>query len=133
MEKKCVIVIDEQLPSGEAANISAILGISLGSENSDIIGKNVLDKNNKIHSGIIKIPVPVLKGNEELFKRIMNTIDEDITIIDFTKTAQRCRTYDEYINNMSLTDNDDLKYLGIGLYGNKKAINKLTGNLPLYR
>jgi len=133
MEKKCVIVIDEQLPSGEAANISAILGISLGKENGYIIGQDVLDKDNKSHSGIIKIPVPILKGNKETLEKIMNTTDESITMIDFTKTAQQCKTYDEYIKNMSLTNNDDLRYLGIGLLGDKKTINKLTGNLPLYR
>lgn len=134
---KCVIIIDEASEKGVAANISAILGISLGKLLPETVGKNIIDKNDNVHNGIIEFPVPVLKTNTERITEIRNLIliekFTEITVIDFSTLAQSCKTYDEYENKMKLTAADDLSYIGIAICGNKKIINKLTGNLPLLR
>ena len=60
--KGCVIVIDEALPAGVAANAAAIIGITLGRRFPEAVGADVTDGGGIMHSGIIQIPVPVLKG-----------------------------------------------------------------------
>lgn len=135
--KKCVMILDEYMPLGIIANTSAILGITLGRKIPDVVGDDVTDKDGFTHIGIIKFPVPILKGNKETIKTLRQKLysDEysDVTVVDFSELAQSCKTYDEFMDKMSVTDENNLSYIGIAICGNKKKINKLTGNLPLLR
>lgn len=56
--KKCVMVIDEQLPHGVIANTAAILGITLGRQLPEVIGADVVDKSGGEHLGISSFPYP---------------------------------------------------------------------------
>lgn len=134
---KCVIVIDENLPLGIIANTAAILGITLEMKYPSVVGCDVKDADNNIHSGIIEFPVPILKSNRNALNALSKTLKEeffdDLTIVDFTDLAQSCKTYDEYISKMTETPAQLLNNIGLLIYGNKKKVNKLTGNMPLLR
>ncbi|MDE6731592.1 MAG: DUF2000 domain-containing protein [Oscillospiraceae bacterium] len=128
------MIIDEALPSGEAANTAAVLGITLGGKVPGVIGAEVGDGAGNSHAGVIRIPVPILKASrDEIGKLRLRLYKEfaDLTAIDFTDLAQSCRSYDEFIDKMSYTS--ELSYIGLALYGDKQKISKLTGNLPLLR
>ncbi len=135
--EKCVIVIDEDMPMGIIANTAAILGITLGMKNPSVVGCDIKDADNNIHSGIIEFPVPILKSNRNSLNKLSETLKKenynDLTVVDFTDLAQSCKTYDEYISKMADTPAQSLNYMGLLICGNKKKINKLTGNLPLLR
>jgi hypothetical protein len=134
---KCIIVIDQKLPKGLAANTAAVLSISLGAKLPDIVGSDVTDSSGDKHPGLMHIPIPILCSDENEIKRIRNVaIKKDATELfhtAITDVAQRSKNYEEYINYMSKTDPRDLKYLGIALYGDKKIITSITGDLPLYK
>ncbi|MDE6132663.1 MAG: DUF2000 domain-containing protein [Oscillospiraceae bacterium] len=136
-DKKCVMIIDENLPVGVIANTAAILGITLGKQFPEAVGRDVADKCGMAHLGIIEFPVPVLKGSPELIREIRQRLHtkefEDVAAVDFSQTAQYCKTYDEFVQKIAETEAESLIYLGIGLFGGKKKINRLTGNLPLLR
>lgn len=135
--KKCVIILDEELPLGILANTSAVLGVTLGKEHPEIIGPTLADQSTMEHMGIVAIPIPILKGNKQLLqalrKRCYSDEFNDCTVVDFTDVAQSCIDYDDYIEKMKHVQESDLHYFGIGLCGEKKKINKLTGCLPLLR
>ena len=61
--KKCVMVIDENLPLGIIANTAAIMGITIGKQMPEVVGADVYDRTGNGHLGIIEFPVPILKGN----------------------------------------------------------------------
>lgn len=135
--EKCVIIVDENLPLGIIANTAAILGITMGMKMPDVVGKDVIDSDGNPHMGIIQFPVPILKGNTETLKSIRTKLFDsqfsELTVVDFSDLAQGCKTYDEFIGKMANTSEVKLNYIGIAICGNKKQINKLTGNLPLLR
>lgn len=135
--EKCVIIIDENAPLGIMANITSILSISLGKNRSDIVGADTVDKDGHIHPGLVQVPVPVLKASEEKMAEIRKVLFgedyADVSCVDFTDVAQKCMTYEDYTNGVSETAADEFRYLGLGLSGNKKKINKLTGSLGLLR
>ena len=135
--KKCVMIIDENLPLGIIANTAAIMGITLGKKMPEVVGVDVIDKTGNEHLGIIEFPVPILKGDVESIKAIRERLYapefSDLTVVDFSDLAQSCKTYDEFILKMKEASETDLKYFGIAICGTKKKINKLTGNLPLLR
>ena len=135
--EKCVMVIDENLPLGMVANTAAIMGISLGKEMPEVVGKDVFDQSGNRHLGIIEFPVPILKGNAESMQMIREKLYEpefsDLTVIDFSDLAQGCKTYDEFIEKMTLVSETELHYFGIAICGAKKKVNKLTGSMGLLR
>ena len=135
--KKCVMVIDEQLPLGIIANTAAIMGITLGKKMPEVVGADVADKTGNEHLGIIEFPVPILKGNAESIKTIREKLYEpdfsDLTVVDFSDLAQGCKTYEEFVEKMKGVSEIDLNYLGIAICGAKKKVNKLTGSMALLR
>jgi hypothetical protein len=113
------------------------MGITLGKANPDAVGADVYDKTGHAHLGIIEFPVPILKGNPALISEIRTKLYHpefsELTVVDFSDVAQSCKTYDEFINKMENIEAESLNYMGIGISGNKKLVNKLAGSLPLLR
>ncbi|MCI8809298.1 MAG: DUF2000 domain-containing protein [Oscillibacter sp.] len=134
---KCVLIVDGGLPLGLAANTAAILGITIGQRHPEAVGVDVADGTGEAHLGIIETPVPVLKGEPERLKTLRQRLREaefsEVTAVDFSDLAQSCRTYMEFQEKMQAVPEDGLQYLGLGLYGPKKLIDRLTGSLPLLR
>ena len=130
---KCVMVISGSLPVGLAVNAAGVLAATLGRKVESLVGPDVVDGSGESHAGLVRIPIPVLKADEEEIKRVRERAAglEGLLVVDVTETAQSSRTYEEYEDRMSLTRGDGLGYLGVALYGEKRSVNKLTGNLPL--
>lgn len=136
-EKKCVMLIDENLPVGILANTAVILGITLGKKVPECVGRDLYDASGLPHAGIISIPVPVLKANADILRSIRAKLFEpdyaDVTTVDFSDVAQCCQVYDDYIQHAAETEEKNFTYLGVAMYGPKKKVNRLTGSMPLLR
>lgn len=95
------------------------------------------DRSGREHLGIIEFPIPVLKSTPEAIRQLRETLYEpeyqDLTVVDFSDLAQGCRTYGEFTEKMREVPEDRLQYLGLAICGGKKAVNRLTGSLPLLR
>ncbi len=132
---KCVLIVDSDLPTGEQANIAAVLAMTIGAKNNIIIGRDLPDADNTIHHGITQLNLPVLTACSEKIKGIhdMACMDERVFIVDFTSTAQDSRSYDEYTSKLAVSHANSLRYIGIGLFGDKKTVNRFSGNLKLLR
>lgn len=135
--EKCVMVIDENLPTGIIANTAAIMGITLGKKRPEVVGADVYDSTGREHLGIIEFPVPVLKGSAAVIKEIRERLYEpefaELTVVDFSELAQGCKTYDEFVEKMRGVSETELNYYGVAICGAKKQINKLTGSMALLR
>ena len=135
--EKCVLVVDQDLSPGLAANAAAILGITLGRQLPEVVGSSVSDGSGRSHLGIIVFPVPILRGSRETLAALRRRLYEPdlsgLTVADFSDLAQGCRTYSEFTEKMSDTPEEDLRYLALAICGEKKQVNKLTGSLPLLR
>lgn len=136
MKNKCVCLISENLPAGLAANAAVILGISAGDALKEAIGADAEDRDGLLHSGVIQIPVAVLKAPQTLLADVMNQKKNgtlsDCTILDFTSLAQSCKTYPEFLEQMKKTGTGELSYAAVLIYGPQKTIRHISGELPLY-
>ena len=135
---KIVMVINQEIPLGLVANTAAVLGISLSKMfPQEIVGCDIQDASGNVHRGITAQTIPVLGASREQVKAIRDKMFDsaysDITVIDFSEVAQRSLEYDNYIKMLSCLPSTDIHYLGICLYGPKKQVNKLTGNIGLLR
>ena len=132
---KCVMVISESLPVGLAVNAAGVLAATLGRRVDSLVGEDVVDGSGEKHAGLVRIPIPVLKADEEAIRSVRTRAVglEGLLVVDLMETAQSSRTYEEYEERMARAQGDGLGYLGVALYGEKRSVNKLTGNLPLLR
>jgi hypothetical protein len=132
---KCVIVIANHLSLGLMVNTASVLAVSLGRQLDSMVGPDVLDFSGTAHAGLTSTPLPILTAKAPDIKELRDRAEgmEDLTVIDFSDVAQEERNYGSYTERMSRTSSEDLSYLGIALYGPKKSVNRLTGNLPLLR
>jgi len=132
---KCVMIIDSGLPLGLKVNTAGLLGATLGRRLDRIIGADAVDASGENHVGILNVPLPVLSADADTIKAIrkkaMKTVG--LLVVDFTETAQKEVRYENYTGKLAATPAGELRYLGVALYGAKKSVNKLVGNLPLLR
>lgn len=132
---KCVMVVDEGLPVGRAVNTAGVLALTLGYRLESVIGPDVTDGSGGVHPGITRVPIPVLKASADLVRKTRLKAGEapGVFVVDFTDAAQTSKTYEDYERKISARTTRELGYLGVALYGDKKAVNRLTGSLPLLR
>ncbi len=133
-EIKCVILLDADLPLGLLANTAAVLSLSLG-RFFQIVGEDIPDASGDVHAGLTVLPVPILKSSARDLMALRRTAAQtlDVTPIDVTNAAQTPKNYADYRAKLGSTSSDDLRYLGLALYGQKKVVNSLTGSLGLLR
>ncbi len=133
--KKCVLIIDQSLPTGVIANVSAVLAMSVGKEINGLVGEDILDKDGTLHRGLTQLPIPVLGATSLQISKIRQIVisetDNDTILFDFNNFAQQARTYHEYTSYMQSVDTEEISYLGLAVYGDKKKINKTTKGLTL--
>lgn len=134
-QKKCVVIVDEQLPIGLIANATAVLGVSIGNYVEGIVGPALVDRTGTSHPGIVSIPLPILTASRDELSRLREKalIEEVVQVYDFSETAQRCRTYEEYERVLAEKSSSDLSYIALAVQGEKKAVERLTGSLKTLR
>ncbi len=132
---KIVMVVDKSLPPGLVANTAAVLGISLGSMDKDILGPDLTDQSGTLHPGITRETIPVLASDNSGLKAIyeQGRKTPDIAIIDFNSIAQKSRQYEDYSRQLAAAPTTGLDFSGLCIKGPKKKVNGLTGSLGLYR
>jgi hypothetical protein len=123
---KCVMIVDESLPTGIIANATAALGISLASAIDGLTGKGLWDKDGRLHQGVTNIPIPILTlPKEELkarYDELLEKSDPDIHVIGFSEVAQKSLNYDDYEMKLAAASKNEIDYLSICLYGSKKRL-----------
>jgi hypothetical protein len=133
---KCAIVVDAALPAGLAMNAAAVLALSVGDAyGACVLGPDVKDRDGRVHRAITAAPLPILKADGEALRGIVAkaVADPEVFVVDFTASAQAARDYGDYTRTMEATGADEHEYVGVALVGAKKAVNRLSGSLPLYR
>lgn len=65
---KCAVVLDAELPIGVAANIAAIMGVSLSKRLPEIVGANVYDTEGSRHAKITYLGLPLVRKKKAVNK-----------------------------------------------------------------
>ena len=128
---RTVIILEPHQPLGLLINTASILSITIRDVVENIRGEDTLDASGIKHLGVIKTPLPILSADSDTLRSIYEKVknNDKFLVADFTKLAQSCKTYDEYTEKCLNTKNCDMKILGLAIYGKRKDINKIVGNL----
>jgi GNAT superfamily N-acetyltransferase len=131
---KAVVVVAEDLPVGLAINAAALVTSTFGNQLSHLIGHNVSDHSGLSHSGLTWLPFPILKaGRDTLNKLHTESHAQKLHIVDIPEAAQMARVYEDFSYRMSTINEENMRYLAVGIYGDKSKVVALTRKLTLYK
>ena len=134
MSERCVVVVDEDLPPGPAANAAAVLALTLGAREPGLVGADFVDADAEPHPGLIPIGLPVLRApRADLVEIRRRAAAASVRVVDFPVFGQQTNDYEEFRGLVAATPAAELSYLGVALSGPRRAVGRLTGRLALLR
>ncbi|WP_067496821.1 DUF2000 domain-containing protein [Actinoplanes sp. TFC3] len=128
---KWVIVVDEALPAGRAANAAICVAAATATSVTGLLGPDGKDAGGTIHPGLPWAGCTVLGAPADKLAaiRVKAAASIGVYVADMPAQAQSTRVYDEYLSQ--LQDADALTYHAISLVGPRNRIDKLVHRLPL--
>ncbi|GGC88246.1 DUF2000 domain-containing protein [Chelatococcus reniformis] len=132
--QRCVIVVDDALPPGRAANAAAVIALTLGKRHPDLAGHDLVDASGDIHPGLIPIGIAVLAAPAPQLQALRakaraGTVD----LVDFPAQGQQTTDYAAFGAAVRTVETDALAYVGVGIYGSRKAVGRLVGKYALLK
>jgi hypothetical protein len=131
---RCVIVVDAALPPGRAANAAAVIALTLGQRHPGLVGPELVDASGDAHPGLIPIGIAVLAAarGDLAFLRA-KAVGAGVDVVDFPVQGQETTDYVAFCSRVAAVETAQLAYVGVGLYGGRKAIGRLVGRFSLLR
>ncbi|MBF9069098.1 DUF2000 domain-containing protein [Streptacidiphilus fuscans] len=133
---KWVIVVDETMAAGRLVNAAACMAAAVGKALPDLVGRDGEDASNVPHPGLPWAGCSVLAADAHTLHTLRaeaTAKGDELLIIDMPELAQASRVYDEYLDQLASTKNEDLTYCAISLVGPRNKIDRLVRKLRLLR
>ena len=131
---RCVIIVDAALPVGRAANAAAVIALTLGKLRPELAGADLVDASGFAHPGLIPIGIAVLGApGAELGTIRAKALARDLQVVDFPTEGQQTTDYAAFGTAVAGIATDSLTYVGVGVYGPRKAVGKIVGKYTLLK
>jgi hypothetical protein len=129
---RCVVVVDEGLAPGLAANAAAVMALTLGTKVPALVGEEFVDGAGERHAGLITTGLPVLRASAEQLPQLRaRALEAEVGVIGFPRSGQTTTDYEHF--RALVAGTESLDYLGLAFYGDGKTLRRLTGSLGLLR
>lgn len=131
---RCVIVIDDSLPVGRAANAAAVIALTIGKLRPHLAGTDLIDKSGAVHPGLIPIGISVLGASATDLPGIRaKALARKLDVIGFPVQGQQTTDYQAFGAAVAECETDALAYVGVGVYGPRKDVGKIVGKYGLLK
>ncbi|WP_130834668.1 DUF2000 domain-containing protein [[Erwinia] mediterraneensis] len=132
-EQRCVMILNEDLAPGKAANAAAVIALTLGQRHPGFVGEPLYDAGQRDYPGLIPVGIPVLAASQAEFSALRDRCDgEAFDLILFPEEGQTTTDYQAFSAAMRQLPGEAWRLLGLAIVGEKKALRKLTARLRLY-
>jgi hypothetical protein len=130
---KWVVVVDEELPAGRAANAAICVAATTSTAVGGLLGPEAKDASGGVHAGLPWAGCTVLGASVAQLSAIRAKAADSLGVFvaDMPAAAQSTRVYDEYLRQVGETDAGDIEYHAISLVGPRNRIDKLVHRLGL--
>lgn len=132
LPERCVIVLDNALPPGKAANAAAVLALTLGQRHPGLVGSPLVDACGNAHPGLIPIGIAVLQAPADALPALRDrALESGCDVVDFPVEGQRTTDYAAFLEAFLACPVGGHAYLGVAVAGPGRAVRKLTGGFTL--
>lgn len=130
---KWVVVVDEALPPGRAANAAICVAAATASAVSGLLGPDAKDAGGSVHPGLPWAGCTVLGAPADRLAtlRAKAIVSLGVFVADMPTAGQATRVYDEYLQQIGESTPEELVYHAVSLVGPRNRIDKLVHRLPL--
>lgn len=130
---KWVVVVDESLPGGRAANAAVCVAAATSTAVAGLLGPDAVDASGSVHPGLPWAGCTVVAASPEQLRAIRAKAagSADVFVADMPAAAQSTRVYDEYLSDVAGTSSDDLDLVALSIVGPRNRVDRLVGRLPL--
>ena len=127
-----MVVVDEALAPGLAANAAAVMAMTLGTKVPALVGEDFADGAGERHPGLITTGLPVLRAPAgELAALRARAVAAEVGVVGFPRSGQTTTDYEHFRAMVAQTDAPD--YLGPRALRRRQTLRRLTGSLGLLR
>src|SRR5690349_592997 len=117
---RCVVVVNQALAPGLAANAAAVMAVTLGARLPALVGEDFEDATGERHAGLITTGLPVLRAPaEELPSLRRRAVEAEVGVVGFPASGQTTTDYEAFRAMVAETHAPD--YLGLAFYGPPRA------------
>lgn len=130
---KWVVVVDESLPAGLAANAAICTAAATASGVSGLLGPDAVDADGSMHPGLPWAGCSVLRATAAQLAviRAKAAAADDVFVADMPAAAQQTRVYDEYLAAVAAAEGDALPYYAVSVVGPRNRVDRIVGRLAL--
>src|ERR1700754_3603114 len=91
---RCVVVVDEGLAPGLAANAAAVMALTLGTKVPALVGDEFVDGAGERHPGLITTGLPVLRAAAEQLPALRaRALEAEVGVIGFPRSGPTTTGY----------------------------------------
>ena len=131
---RCVAVVDKDLAPGHAANAVGVMSITLGALVPELAGADLIDADGEALPGLIPQGITVLAASGDVLRDLrLRAAALGLRVIAMPTLGQQTNDYEEVRRRVAETPTGDVDFLGIIVYGDRGAVRRVTGSLPLLR
>ncbi|MFS2222688.1 DUF2000 family protein [Pantoea sp. B65] len=132
-DQRCVVILNQQLSAGKAANAAAVIALTLGQRHPQFVGAGLIAADQREYPGLIPVGIPVLAASDQQLSELRSQCDaQQLDIVLFPVEGQQTTDYAAFRAAVSLIPSPDLQLLGLAVTGDKKVLRKLTAKLKLF-
>ena len=133
--QKIVIVVREDLPSWQVMNTVAHVSGYLGNKISNFLSdENFITKDGQNHPRNSQYAIIILKNSEKGLRRLMQKVrSSGLLYHGFIREMIETTDDEEIQNLLSQKREDQIEYLGIGVFGPIEQVNQLTQGMSLWK
>jgi hypothetical protein len=129
-----VIIVDDSLPIGRAANAAGVIALTLGKRHPGLAGADLIDASGVAHPGLIPIGITVLGAPAgELAMLRERALSRGLDVVDFPAQGQETTDYAAFGESVAKVPTSALIYVGVGIFGARKAVGKVVGRSALLK
>ncbi|GHJ41626.1 DUF2000 domain-containing protein [Streptomyces sp. TS71-3] len=130
---KWVLVVDEALPPGRAANAAVCAAAPTATQVAHLLGVDVTDAEGAVHPALPWVGCTILAADQATLRTIRTkaAAAPGTFVADMPALAQSTNVYDDYRAAMGKAGADDIDYCAISIVGPRNRVNRLVGKLPL--
>ena len=134
LPERVVIVVDETLPPGLAANAAAVVSFTLGAQLPALRGPDAVDADGGVHPGFIAIGVPILRATADALAALhAGARAAGLGVVALPVFGHQTNDYDEFRAHVARTSAAELRFLAVAVHGPRRRVGRLTGSFGLLR
>ncbi len=129
-------MISKDIEQWQAMNVLGHMAVGLGAKKDDVLmGRDTLvDRSGVVHAGISRYGLVIKEGSSADIVSVVHDAkaEEGVIIVDFPRQMLDTKHDDELALALETSEEHDLEYLGVLLYGPSEQVNRLTKSFKLW-